>query len=213
MLIVPAILSYSEKEFRERIGNTALRALTTLWQIDILDGTLFENTSWSNLEALSSHFSLPQIELHLMVADPVTYATVWKERVPSLKRVIIHAEIPTSVEHALNEIRDLGLETGIALNPDTPLSTIEKYEQLFDMILILGVHPGYSGRSFLGQPILDKVRDAKTRFPEKLIAVDGGVTLENAASIKEAGADQLCIASAIWQSEDQAKTFRAFSNL
>lgn len=213
MLIVPAILAYSEKEFRERIGNADLRALTTLWQVDILDGTLFENTSWSNLEAFSAHFSLPEIELHLMVSDPLSFAHAWKARIPSVKRAIVHAEIPTSIEYVLNDLRDLGIETGLAVNPETPLDSIAPHEQLIDVILILGVHPGYSGRTFLGEQILEKIRDAKKRFPNNIIAVDGGVTLENALSIKMAGADQLCIASALWKSENPVQTMRTFMSL
>lgn len=207
--IVPAVLVHSEEEFNARVSNEALRKLAPLWQMDVLDGSKFHETSWADAEAAAKIPTLPEIELHLMIENPLPVVDAWKKSIPTVKRAIIHAELDRELFPILSSIKELGIETGIALDPETPIEDFRKIIEEADVLLIMGVHPGKSGQSFLGEMILQKIRDARERFPNKVIAVDGGVNLENARAIADAGANQLCVASTIWNETHPEDAFTA----
>jgi ribulose-phosphate 3-epimerase len=211
--IVPAVLAHSKEEFVAKISHGPLRAVAPLWQIDVLDGSMFGATSWFDVEEITLMPVMPQIELHLMINNPLPVIEAWKNSIPNLQRVIIHAEIDRPVGAILQRIRELNLEAGLAINPETPIETISGYDEKIDLLLVMGVHPGASGRSFVGQPILQKIREAKTRYPTLKIAVDGGINLDNAAQIVDAGAHQLCIASALWETNHPERVYQQFASL
>lgn len=211
--LVPAVLVDSEKAFAERVSNDPLKKVAPLWQVDVLDGSMYKKSSWAEAEKAAQVGNLPEIELHLMIQNPLPVVKAWHEHVPSLKRAIIHAEIDRPLGAVIDEIEKLGLNVGIALNPETPIEDFRHEIERANILLIMGVHPGASGQAFLGEPILKKIERAKKRFPKKIISVDGGVTKENAVLIKEAGADQLCSASAIWGGNHPEEAFTALSSL
>lgn len=211
--IVPAVLVKDERTFVEKISDPGIRCLAELYQIDVLDGTMFHATSWAEANIAATYQPLPDIELHLMVEDPLPIIKAWKQSVESVKRAIVHAEIPQSLEELIASIHDLDLEAGIALNPETSIDDVRNILPNVDVILIMGVNPGMSGQAFLGESILQKIRTLHHEYPNLLIAVDGGITQNNAQAILEAGAKQLCTSSAIWGSTNPKDAFTALMTL
>ncbi|MFH1631814.1 MAG: hypothetical protein ABIA47_02180 [bacterium] len=211
--VVPAILAKSKKGFEDKITNETLRKLALLWQVDVLDGSMFKQSCWAKPEAVSEIESLPEIELHLMVQNPLPVIMEWFNRVDTLRRAIVHSEIERPVGAVLHRIKKLGIEAGFAINPETSVGAVEPYLHTTDLILIMGVRPGMSGQGFLGERVLAKIRESKRRFPGLKVAVDGGINLENATDIVAAGADQLCVASTLWKAKNIEQAFRALQAL
>jgi len=209
--IVPTILVQNFEMFKKRISNSTVRHLAPLWQIDVLDDSMFDSRSWFEVNQVAKIPDLPELELHLMILDPLPIIEQTKFHLPTLKRVIIHAEIDKPLEPIIDYCQNLGLEVGIALNPETKLKMIKSFANKINNILIMGVYPGASGQEFLGRKILKKIKKTKKLYPHLIIAVDGGINQQNSASIVKAGANQLCVGSAIWQSKDQSETIRMLS--
>lgn len=128
--------------------------------------------------------------------------------------VCVHAEATVHLERAVAEISRLGAKAGVALNPATPLAAVEYLLPQLDMVLVMSVNPGFGGQSFI--PFcLDKVRALKAMIAARglstLIQVDGGVTLDNAGSLVQAGADVLVSGSAFFGYPPYDARQRAFA--
>ena len=210
--VVPAILVQNFDTFKKQISHPGLRKLAPMWQVDVLNDSMFESRSFFDAKKVSKIKDLPNIELHLMVLNPVPIIEEWKYQIPTLKRAIVHVEIDEPLEPILAYIKNLGLEAGLALNPETPIKAIKPLVHLLDTILIMGVHPGSSGQSFLGKKILRKIKKIAKKYPNLKIAVDGGVNQDTAQDTISAGAHQLCAASAIWKTDDPVKSFKKLAN-
>ena len=128
-----------------------------------------------------------------MVTDPSNFIDDFTEAGAEIISVHVEANDP---EKALKLIKEKGIKAGIALNPSTPENSIEPYVEQADMILVMSVEPGYCGQSF-HENAIDRVKNYKEKYPEKIIEVDGGVGPENAKVLREAGADILVAGSAI----------------
>lgn len=211
--IVPSVLVETEEEFVQKMAYKPLREIASLWQIDILDGSLFNKTSWADPKIVATCSSLPALELHLMIENPLPIISEWKQHVPTLARIIVHAEIQQNILPILKAIKSMDLEAGIAINPETSLNEIKPFIDLINVLLIMSVHPGASGQTFLGSEITKKIHHAKQLYPHLLISVDGGIQVENAHLIAQSGADQLCIASALWNATNPELAFQKIQNV
>ena len=213
--IVPALLVESEKEF-----EACLRVVEhdcRLIQVDVLDGTLFPNTTWFDAERVGAIKTDVEIELHLMVENPIPIIEAWQKYVPTFKRAIIHAEMHRPTGAVTGYIKDiLKLEVGVALNPESPLKEIEEVLHQIDQLTIMSVHPGRQGQTFGDAEhggnitsILEKIAQARAHRPDLVIEVDGGVTAELIPALVKAGANRLCVGGAIFKSSDPAGTLKA----
>lgn len=205
--VVPAVLAYDEAEFVEKLSEPDVRKLANMYQVDILDGSMYGESCFHDPVIAASLANPPDVELHLMIQDPISVVNTWHKHYPRLRRAIVHAEIDQDVLAVIEKIKSLGLEVGLATNPDTDLDIIERLVPTLDLLLVMGVHPGKSGQAFLGDPVLQKISYARHRFGVLSLAVDGGVTVENAKSIVDAGANQLCVSSAIWKAVNRERAF------
>tara|TARA_B100000700_G_scaffold133191_1_gene148697 strand:- start:267 stop:758 length:492 start_codon:yes stop_codon:yes gene_type:complete len=142
------------------------------------------------------------LDVHLMVTDPSNFIDDFAKAGAEIISVHVEANDP---EKALNLIKEKGIKAGIALNPSTPEDSIEPFVEQADMILVMSVEPGYCGQSF-HENAIDRVKNYKEKYPEKIIEVDGGVGPENAKLLREAGADILVAGSAIFGSENPIDT-------
>ncbi|TAL51238.1 hypothetical protein EPN81_00495 [Patescibacteria group bacterium] len=212
--IVPAFLVESEKEFERNLR--LIEHDCTLIQVDVLDGSLFANTCWYDPERIGSLKTKIEMELHLMVENPIPIIEAWKKHVPTFTRAIVHTEMhrPSGVVTGFIH-DDLKLEVGIALNPESPLSEVEEVLHMVDQLTIMSVHPGYQGQTF-GDPthggdmesIIEKVRAARAHRKDLTIEVDGGITSDLIEPLVRAGADRLCIGSAIFKTDDPTDTLK-----
>ncbi len=194
--IIPSLLVQTEDEFRHNYSH--LEESVDMIQLDIADGKFVSNTTWADPKIVQK-IVVAEIELHLMVQDPLTELRRWAE-VSRVKRVHFHFEsvAEKDVENTILEIRDMGYEVGIALKPETPISVLEPFINHIDAVLFLSVNPGKQGQPFLPE-VLHKVRELRAKHPHHYIEIDGGVNEETLPSILEAGVDTVCPGSFIFK--------------
>ncbi len=205
MLVIPAI---NEVEFSEVSKKIGIAGVFSSWiHIDIVDGRFASNITWNNPSELFAASSQPSIniEAHLMVENPEAVIKDWI--LAGAKRIVIQLEAIDSVKaRAVLEIADK-VEIGLAVNPETPIEDALPYLENFKFILILGVNPGLAGRPF-NEKILEKIKFLKNYYPNVIIEADGGINLETAKLVKEAGADIVVSASYIWGSQNPEKAYQ-----
>ena len=198
--IIPAILAKDEKEFRRKVESVA--GVVDTVQIDVMDGNFVDNVTWADPERLEKMPLDIDYEVHLMVADPVARLDDWSRA--GCLRALIHAESVEDLPAALREVKLFGMEAGIAINPETPVSAIEAAVPLASVVQVMGVTPGDMGRPF--QPVaIEKVRELREKFPELVIEVDGGVAIGIARQLAVAGADRLVAGSAVFNTSGPIK--------
>ncbi len=208
--LLPGVLAYEEAEFKAMLLHPGLNQVAETFHVDVLDGSLFGNTCWADASVVGTWSNIPNIELHCMVQNPVPVAEAWHEHVSSLKRVIIHHEIGRAVPKIISEVRNLGVEVVTAVNPATPVDAIAG--QAIDALMIMGVEPGQSGQEFLGDPIMAKLRRAKSLYPNLLLAVDGGVSKSTLRELSQGGASRCVASSALWKAENPAEAYQELLN-
>lgn len=201
--IIPSILVQSHKEFEQRLRLVEGGCETV--HVDILDGSMFPAMSWADAKAIGALRTHVKYEIHLMVENPLPIIEEWKRYVSGLHRAIVHAEIDRPLGAVVAHIRDLlHLEAGVALNPETPLSAIHEVLGIIDQLTVMGVHPGASGQSFLGEEIIETIRAARASRPDLPIEIDGGAREDLFPALKKAGVTHVCAASAIFGAKDPA---------
>lgn len=206
MEILPGVLAYDEADFKARILHPGLQAVAKTFHVDVLDGSLFHATCWAEARTVGSWNDVPDIELHCMVQSPLSVIEDWKDHVPSLRRVIVHQEIGRNLPSTIARARQLQLEVMVAVNPGTPVDEIARLP--IDGLLVMGVEPGASGQTFLGEPILSKVRRAKSLFPNLTVALDGGVSRQNIGSLAQTGLARCVASSALWKAEKPEEAYK-----
>jgi ribulose-phosphate 3-epimerase len=193
--LIPAILVKDAETFRARLK--LMEGLVGTVQLDCMDGHFVDNRTW--YEAMPVDSTL-EIELHLMVSDPLAVIEDWK-RVKNVIRAIWHVEIPVDHEKIITRCRELGWDCGLAISPETPMTRLAPLAELVDEILVLGVNPGWSGQALIPSTLV-KADDIKQRWPDLEVGFDGGLTRENLQNIKSHQIDRLCVASAIFNDPD-----------
>ncbi len=167
--------------------------------IDIMDGKFVSNKTWttSEVKKFTSYSTLP-LEVHLMVNNPSKYIEDYALMNTSI--IIFHYEAVKDINEMINKVKLYGLKVGIAINPETNIDVLLPYLNKIDEVLIMSVHPGKSGQSFI-ENSLEKIRQLKNIIIENnyktIISVDGGINDETGLLCKEAGVDELASASYI----------------
>ena len=207
--IAPSILSADFSRLGDEVRR-AEEAGADMIHLDIMDGHFVPNLTFGPLivKAIRNHTKLP-FYVHLMVERPEDYIEKVVEAGGDL--IIVHVEACIHLQRVLSMIRDFGVKSGVALNPATPLTTIEYVLDDLDLILIMSVNPGFGGQEFIPST-LPKIRRARRKLVkrglEMEIAVDGGVNVETAPKIVEAGADVLVTGTAVFGKPDLKKAIR-----
>ena len=207
--IAPSILSADFSRLGDEVRR-AEEAGADMIHLDIMDGHFVPNLTFGPLivKAIRDHTKLP-FYVHLMVERPEDYIEKVVEAGGDL--IIVHVEACIHLQRVLSMIRDFGVKSGVALNPATPLTTIEYVLDDLDLILIMSVNPGFGGQEFIPST-LPKIRRARRKLVkrglEMEIAVDGGVNVETAPKIVEAGADVLVAGTAVFGKPDLKKAIR-----
>lgn len=209
--IIPSLLVDSQAEFKRRLKLA--EGDTELVHVDVLDDTLVPGHSWHDAAAIGKLKTKAQFELHLMVENPLAVVETWRAHVPGLKRAIVHAEMSHPAGAVIRALKNWGLEAGLALNPESPLEEIATVARMISQLTLMGVRPGASGQRFLGASVLTKIRDAKKRWPELKIEVDGGATADLVNSLLSAGCDRIVAANAIFGAQDPAAAFALLTRL
>ena len=169
--------------------------------MDVMDGHFVPNLTMGS-DLVKSLKGIAPLDVHLMITDPCDFIDDFCEAGADIISVHIEANKP---KEALQLIKSKNIKAGIALNPSTPKESIESVVSEADMILVMSVEPGYCGQSF-HENAIERVKEYREKYPDKLIEVDGGVSTSNSKKLIEAGADILVAGSAVFNSEDPIQT-------
>lgn len=183
--------------------------------MDVMDGLFVPNISYGFpiLEAVARVCEKP-LDVHFMIERPERY--VQQTAAVGAMMMNVHAEACLHLHRTIQEIHAAGMKAGVTLNPSTPLLTIEDIVGDVDMVLLMGVNPGFGGQKFIENTI-DKTRRLRELLDRKgsraLIEIDGGVQGETAPRLVEAGADILVSGSYVFKSPDPQKTIHELKAL
>lgn len=175
---------------------------------DVMDGMFVPNITFGPkmIEDIKKHTTLP-LDVHLMIEQPERYVELFRKAGADI--ITVHQEATKHLQRTLALIKSTGAMAGVVLNPATPLAAIEDVLDDLDMVLIMSVNPGFGGQSFIPSA-MEKVRRLKEMIGHRQIdiEIDGGVSPKNAGEIIKAGANVLVAGSAVFNSDDPAKTVR-----
>lgn len=175
---------------------------------DVMDGIFVPAITFGPqmIRDIKKHTTLP-LDVHLMIERPERYAEEFAASGADI--ITVHAEATQHLHRALQQIRMCGVRAGAELNPATPCEQLEYVLEACDMILLMSVNPGFGGQKFI-QAVLPKIDAMANRIARSGLSieleVDGGVTVKNAAALRDAGATVLVAGSAVFNSEDPAMT-------
>ena len=183
--------------------------------LDVMDGRFVPNISFGIPVISAIRKATTKVcDVHLMIEEPEKYAEAFKAAGADV--LTVHAEACRHLHRNLQQIKDLGMKAGIALNPHTPISSIDEVLADADLVCIMTVNPGFGGQKFI-HSMLKKVESLKESIIKKgantLIEIDGGVTLENAADLVRAGADVLVAGNTVFAANDPMATIAALKAL
>jgi len=213
-LIAPSILSADFSRLGEAV-RLAEDAGADLIHVDIMDGHFVPNLTLGPrlVAAIRKETRLP-IDVHLMVEDPRAFVPLFREA--GADWISLHVEATVHLHKDLSLIRSLGAKAGAALNPATPIDTLEEVWSELDFILIMSVNPGWGGQSFIPscRAKISRLR-GRIRALDRpiLIEVDGGLKLDNVEDILRAGMDVVVAGSAVYDAPDPAGAVRALKEI
>jgi ribulose-phosphate 3-epimerase len=175
--------------------------------VDIMDGHFVPNISFGFpvVKAVKKYAQKP-LDVHLMISDPDRYLQAFKDA--GADHITVHYEACIHINRTINAIKDMGLKAGVAINPHTSVFLLDDIIADVDTVLIMSVNPGFGGQQFIDNTY-KKIRELKAmsaeRNPDLFIEIDGGVTLENAEALLNAGANVLVAGNFVFSAEDQVR--------
>jgi ribulose-phosphate 3-epimerase len=206
-LISPSILAadfnYLQAEI-EKVNKSRAQWL----HCDVMDGVFVPNISFGQpVLSMVAAISEKPLDVHLMIVEPEKHIDSFIEL--GAKNITIHYEACRHLHRTIYQIKDKGIRAGVTLNPHTPVGLLENIICDVDLVLIMSVNPGFGGQKFIAESY-NKIRQLSELIAKKnsgaIIQVDGGITLQNARQLFDAGASNLVSGTAIFKSSDPIKT-------
>lgn len=213
MKLAPSILSADFSKLGEEVAAIE-RGGAQLIHVDVMDGHFVPNISYGAtvMKSLLGKTKVP-FDVHLMIENPSFFLKDFVTE--NTAYITVHQEACPHLHRTIQEIKDLGVKAGVSINPATSLSALDFILEEVDLVLIMSVNPGFGGQKFIPSALekvkaLKEIRDYHHLNFE--IQIDGGITLDNAREVLDAGVDIVVAGSAVFGAEDiEAKT-REFIN-
>ena len=185
------------------------------FHLDVMDGRFVPNISFGPMIVEFFRKATTRIcDVHLMIENPGNFADAFKKAGADI--LTVHIEACPHLHRNIQQIKNLGMQAGVAVNPHTPVESLKDILADIDLVCMMSVNPGFGGQSFIPHT-LNKVKQLREMI-DKLslkvkIEIDGGVTLENAKSILDAGADVLVAGNTVFKSADPKATIAALKSI
>lgn len=202
-LVAPSLLAADFTRLGEEIKMVNESSADWL-HLDIMDGRFVPNISFGMfiISAVKKIINKP-LDVHLMIVEPEKYISQFRDAGADL--ISVHYEACPHLHRTIYQIKETGAKAGVALNPHTPVHVVEDIIEDVDMFVLMSVNPGFGGQKFIYQT-LPKIKKLKEMLIVKnsnaLIEIDGGVGLQNAEKILQAGADVLVAGSSVFKMEN-----------
>ena len=183
--------------------------------IDVMDGTFVPNISFGFpvLEAVRKHCT-KMLDVHIMIVHPEKYVKRFAEAGAGM--LTFHCEAAENPQKVIDLIRAEGIQVGISVNPDIPVSLLEPYVDKVDMVLLMSVFAGYGGQKFI-EETYNRIAELREIMKRKnancMIEIDGGVNLQNAPKLYEAGVNVLVAGSSVFNSANPVETIHQLLNV
>ena len=204
--IAPSILSADFAKMGEEIRSLEVSGADMV-HCDVMDGVFVNNITFGikMVEDIRKITKLP-LDCHLMIVHPEKYVERFAKAGADI--IMVHYEAcQENLKDVLDLIHACGVKGGAVINPDTPVEKIKDVISLCDMVLVMSVFPGFGGQKFIPTS-LEKLREIRKLIDESgkeiLLEIDGGITAENVAAVKAAGADVIVAGSAVFRAADRA---------
>jgi ribulose-phosphate 3-epimerase len=202
-IIAPSLLSANFLKFEEEC--IMLNESQADWyHLDVMDGRFVPNITFGPMVVAFFRKATSKVcDVHLMIEEPGKYAEQFKNAGADI--LSVHIEACPHLHRNIQQIKSLGMKAGVAVNPHTPVESLADVLADIDLVCMMSVNPGFGGQKFIPQT-LEKIKTLRRMIDEKglkvQIEIDGGVTLENAATIVAAGADVLVAGNTVFNSPD-----------
>lgn len=185
------------------------------FHLDVMDGRFVPNISFGPMIVDFIRKSTTKYcDVHLMIEEPEKYAEAFQKA--GADNLTVHYEACRHLHRNIQQIKSLGMQAGVAINPHTPVDFLKDILKDIDLVCLMSVNPGFGGQSFI-QHTIYKIKQLKEMINEQLlnvkIEIDGGVTLENAKTILDAGADVLVAGNTVFKSADPVATIATLKAL
>jgi ribulose-phosphate 3-epimerase len=204
--IVPSIFAADFMHLGEDVRKVE-RAGIQMLHVDIMDGHFVPNfTMGTPITESLRRFTRVQLDHHLMIEDPDTYAPIFIKA--GADCVSVHYEVCRNLDRTLHMIQDNGAKAGVVINPATPVLLLQDVLDIVDYVLVMSVNPGYGGQPFIPNSLRKIGELARLRKERRLgfaIEIDGGVGPENIAEVARAGVDWVVAGSSVFNAPDPEK--------
>lgn len=208
-LIAPSVLSANfgnlDKDI-ELINNSD----ADWFHLDVMDGVFVPNISFGFpiIKAIKKLSKKP-LDVHLMIVDPDRFTQAFKDVGADI--LTVHLEACSHLHRSIQNIKNLGMKAGVAINPHTPIDSLKDIIADIDLVCLMSVNPGFGGQKFI-ENTFEKIRNLKSLIEQKksnaLIEIDGGVDLKNYKKLIEVGANVLVAGNTVFNSENPYETIK-----
>ena len=206
VVIEPSILSADFTKLGDAVMEAEKAGVSAI-QIDVMDGRFVPNINFGpGVVSALRPITKMMLDVHLMIVEPQKYIEDFVKA--GADRIIVHQEACLHLHRVLQIIREMGIKSGVTLNPATPPDMIEDVFELSDFVQVMGVNPGFGGQKFIHSQ-LNKIRALKSMLEDRgldvPIGLDGGIDTVTAPLVVEAGATVLVAGSSVYNSRGSVK--------